>query len=120
MELDHSLITALVECWRSEMHTFHLPHGEMAITLKDIEVMLGVLVDGLPVTGGVKLDWPALCRELPGHRTPDLVSHPHENMSIFVRARIRVSWLKEQFRGPLPTDATDEIVQQHARYHILV
>ena len=120
MELDHALITALVERWRSEMHTFHLPHGEMAITLQDIDVMLRVLVNGLRVTRGVKLDWPALCRELPSHRTPDLVSHPHENMSIFVGARIRVSWLKEQFRGPLPTDATDEIVQQHARYHILV
>ena len=120
MELDHALITALVERWRSETHMFHLPHGEMGITLQDIEVMLGVPVDGLPVTGGVRLDWPVLCRELLGHRPPDPVPHPHENMSILAGVRIRVSWLKEQFRGPLPADATDEVVQQHARYHILV
>ena len=74
----------------------------------------------LPVTGGVKLDWPALCRELLGHRPLDPIPHPHENMSILAGARIRVSQLKEQFRGPLPTDATDEVVQQHAHYHILV
>ena len=46
MELDHALITALVERWRSETHMFHLPHGEMGITLQDIEVMLGVPIDG--------------------------------------------------------------------------
>ena len=74
----------------------------------------------LPVTGGVKLDWPALCRELLGHRPLDPIPHPHENMSILAGARIRVSWLKEQFRGPLPANATDKVVQQHAHYHILV
>ena len=50
MEVNHTLITALVKRWRSKMHTFHLPHGEMGITLQDIKVMLGILVDGLSVT----------------------------------------------------------------------
>ena len=91
MELDHAFITALVEYWCPETHTFHLPRGEMAITLQDIEVMLRVPVDRLPVTRGVKLGWPALCRELLGHHPPDPVPHPHENKSILAGARIRVS-----------------------------
>ena len=85
------MITALVECWCLETHTFHLLHGEMGITFQDIEVMLGVPVDGLSVTGSVKLEWPALCRDLLGHLPLDPVPHPHENMFIHARARLRVS-----------------------------
>ena len=61
MEVDHALITALVKRWRSETHTFHLPHGEMGITLQDIEVMLGISVDGLPVTSKTDLKWNEVC-----------------------------------------------------------
>nr|XP_023919086.1 serine/threonine-protein phosphatase 7 long form homolog [Quercus suber] len=118
MEIDHALITALVERWRPETHTFHLPHGEMGITLQDIEVMLGIPVDGLPVTGRTDMNWSRLCQELLGHEPPPSI--PNSNKSTLTGARIKYKWLDARFPAPPAADASDEVVQQHARYHLLV
>nr|XP_025687274.1 uncharacterized protein LOC112789547 [Arachis hypogaea] len=44
-------IDALVERWRPETHTFHLPHGECTITLEDVAMIFGLRTHGLLVTG---------------------------------------------------------------------
>ena len=108
MEVDHALITALVERWRPETHMFHLPHGEMGITLQDIEVMLGILVEGLLVIGRTDLKWNEVCRHLLGHEPPPVI--PNSNMSTFAGARIKYRWLDAQFAAPPAADAGDEVV----------
>ncbi|QHN92275.1 uncharacterized protein DS421_17g582280 [Arachis hypogaea] len=44
-------IDALVERWRPETHTFHLPHSECTITLEDVAMIFGLQTHSLPFTG---------------------------------------------------------------------
>ena len=52
-----SLIRALVERWRPETHTFHMPVGEMTITLQDVSCLLGLPISGTPVAAVSDYDW---------------------------------------------------------------
>ncbi|XP_049358382.1 serine/threonine-protein phosphatase 7 long form homolog [Solanum verrucosum] len=46
MQYDRALVTAMVERWRPETHCFHLPFGEVTITLQDVQVLFGLRIDG--------------------------------------------------------------------------
>ncbi|XP_016195952.1 serine/threonine-protein phosphatase 7 long form homolog [Arachis ipaensis] len=46
-----ALLSALVERWRPETHTFHLPVGEVTVTLEDVSYILGLPINGEAVTG---------------------------------------------------------------------
>ena len=46
---DHALISAFVERWQPETNSFHMPWGEMTITLHDVNRILALPIDGEPV-----------------------------------------------------------------------
>ncbi|KAE8805808.1 hypothetical protein D1007_18157 [Hordeum vulgare] len=52
--LNATALTALTDRWRPEKHSFHLPLGEMSITLEDIAMISGLPIEGKALTG--KLD----------------------------------------------------------------
>ena len=66
LELNRALLTALVEKWRPETHTFHLTVGEAMITLQDVAVIMGLSIEGQAVIGHGEGNWPALVHELLG------------------------------------------------------
>ncbi|CAI0392037.1 unnamed protein product [Linum tenue] len=39
------------ERWRPETHMFHLPEGEMTITLKDVAILIGLPIPGEAIIG---------------------------------------------------------------------
>lgn len=110
VRIDHALVTALVERWRQETHTFHLPVGEATITLQDVAILLGLRIDGRPVTGPPTPDWRAICGELLGV-VPDDGSLDGPGL--------RLSWLRDNFGDGPPPNATEHVLRSYVRAYIL-
>ncbi|CAH9103670.1 unnamed protein product [Cuscuta europaea] len=107
MRLDHFLITSLVERWRPETHTFHLPFGEVGISLQDVAILLGLSIDGMPLSGptaNTNAAWIHMCTELAGFT-------PHESdLERGVEIKCRAITCT-----PIRPESTEEEVTQHAR-----
>lgn len=91
ISIDWSLVTALVERWRPETHTFHLPTGECTITLQDVSVLLGLRIDGAVVTGSAHAEgseggWRELIKKMFG-------SAPSSESRALHYGRLKLSWL---------------------------
>ena len=70
--VEHAIITTLVEKWRQETHTFHLPFGEATITLLDVALLTRLPIEGRAVfTGGRQLSsWHDMVHRILGERPP--------------------------------------------------
>ncbi|KAF1899190.1 hypothetical protein Lal_00019312 [Lupinus albus] len=94
---------------RPKTHTFHLPIGECTVTLEDVAYQLGLPIDGNIVTRPTNMDWNVVCHNLLG-------AVPNERQ--IVGQHIQMSWLDSTFQQ-LPDDATETVIDQHARAFIL-
>ncbi|MFQ6626031.1 hypothetical protein Gotur_005853 [Gossypium turneri] len=94
--MDLKLISALIERWRPDTHTFHLLCGERTITLEDVNLQLGLPVDGYAVTGSLL------------GAIPDNINE----------GWIEISWLRDTF--PEQDDDSTKIERiQYARTYII-
>uniref|UniRef100_A0A453GF01 Aminotransferase-like plant mobile domain-containing protein n=1 Tax=Aegilops tauschii subsp. strangulata TaxID=200361 RepID=A0A453GF01_AEGTS len=58
--VNHAALTALVDRWRLETHSFHLPCGEMTMTLEDMAMISGLPINRQAITGRVSaINWRA-------------------------------------------------------------
>ena len=88
---------------------FHVPVGEMTITLQDVAIILGLHTDGPTVTGTCVFDVAKLCGELIG------VTSPADALKGFA---ISIRWLCDQL-SPLAPDVDEVTLELSARGFIL-
>ena len=106
------LISALVERWRPECHTFHFPCGECTVTLEDVALHLGLPINGLVVTGTTDLNVQLIqdmCEACLGERP---------EVNDFIGCAIKLSWL-ERLNSTLAEDADQQTIERFARVYML-
>uniref|UniRef100_A0ACD5VS24 Uncharacterized protein n=1 Tax=Avena sativa TaxID=4498 RepID=A0ACD5VS24_AVESA len=109
-QLDKALITALVERWRPETHSFHLASGEMTVTLQDVAMLFALPIDGRPVCSTTDHDY--------GQMVVDCLGHDPRGPSMPGKSFLHYKWLKKHFYE-LPEGADEQTVQRHVRAYIL-
>jgi predicted secreted protein len=111
--MNAAALTALVDRWRPETHTFHLRAGEMAPTLQDVSMILGLPIQGEPLCMNTASDgWRQQMEVLIG-RAPPLLAQPKERAP----AGASFSWIRTNF-AECPEEADEDTRRTYARVYL--
>ena len=107
--LVHAALTALINRWRPETHSFHLPCGEMTVTLEDWGMITAMPIEGHALTGRVeRANWQervtTLIGDCPGAKSNRTFGVP-------------LIWLSEH-RKTCPQGADEATVELYARAYL--
>jgi hypothetical protein len=104
--MDAAALTTLVDRWRPETHTLHLPSGKITVTLQDIAMIHGLPIDGTPVCRMVSsAEWRDSARHAIGLRPPDIPGDQKDKKTMDVHS----GWLTTHF-NTCPEGIEDTVV----------
>ncbi|XP_048536196.1 protein MAIN-LIKE 2-like isoform X2 [Triticum urartu] len=125
INVDKYLISALVERWRPETNSFHLPAGEMTITLQDVSCLWGLPIHGKPLVGKAYAQWSEIVERLLGIPVDEQHMKQKKRRKGDDNAVVRNSQyslnlgkLRERFHV-LPDNPMDREINWHARALVL-
>ncbi|XBI77992.1 hypothetical protein VPH35_087764 [Triticum aestivum] len=111
--INHGAMTALIDRWRPETHSFHLSCGVMTVTLEDMAMISGLPINGEALTGTtVSANW----RDRVGQLTGVFPEPPEEGERD--SEKVLHHWLRGERGVVCPPDANEVVVQQHARAYL--
>ncbi|XP_042484359.1 protein MAIN-LIKE 1-like [Macadamia integrifolia] len=112
-QMDQCLLTSLVDRWRNETNTFHMPRFEMTITLEDVAYILGLRVIGKAITG-------KMYKEAEDILGVVLGQHPSDptNTKALRSGCVKLTWLRNQF-SQLQSNASEINVIRATRAYLL-
>ncbi|QHO33888.1 uncharacterized protein DS421_9g262240 [Arachis hypogaea] len=105
-----ALLSALVERWRPETHTFHLSVGEVTVTLEDVSYILDLPINGEAIIGRSDSSHQFLVENYMAcfGREPSPQDH--------VLGKVNIAWVR-RCRGTERCD-TQQSIERYVRTHI--
>ncbi|CAM0904820.1 unnamed protein product [Alopecurus aequalis] len=114
MNMNPSAISALVDRWRPETHSFHLRTGEMTVTLQDVSMITALPIDGAPICFNTdSKDWRACMTGLIGKAPPPKADPSKDRIS----AGATFVWIRDNF-AKCPAGANTETIEQYAQAYV--
>uniref|UniRef100_A0ACD5TNR8 Uncharacterized protein n=1 Tax=Avena sativa TaxID=4498 RepID=A0ACD5TNR8_AVESA len=112
--LNAAALTALVDRWRLETHTFHLRTGEITPTFQDVSMIFGLPIAGNPLCMNTDSDgWCNEMRLLMGRAPVELEDKSKDR----VPAGATYAWIVANF-AHYPEPAEVEVIETHARVYV--
>uniref|UniRef100_A0ACD5UC27 Uncharacterized protein n=1 Tax=Avena sativa TaxID=4498 RepID=A0ACD5UC27_AVESA len=112
--LNAAAITALVDRWRPETHTFHLRTGKITPTLQDVSMIFGLPIAREPLCMSIDFDgWRNAMQLLIGMTPEELEDRSKDR----VPADATYAWIVENF-AHCSNPAEVEVIETHARVYV--
>ncbi|KAK1663028.1 hypothetical protein QYE76_051187 [Lolium multiflorum] len=114
--MNPSAITALIDRWRPETHSFHLRTGEMTVTLQDMSMILALPIEGKPLCIDTSCEnWRGKMFDLIGKAPDEIINKRGEKLRVSAGATF--TWISQNFKT-CPERASRDVIKLYARVYV--